>query len=45
LGKSHLVKATDANAEPQLNMLRWQCDSCHVPQVDAKPLVGNDFSK
>ncbi|OIN92778.1 MAG: hypothetical protein AUJ20_06215 [Comamonadaceae bacterium CG1_02_60_18] len=43
LGKSHLVKGADANAAPQLNMLRWQCDSCHVPQVDAQPLVGNDF--
>jgi len=42
LGKSHLAQAS-AGAAPQLNMLRWQCDSCHVPQVDAKPLVSNDF--
>jgi len=45
LGKSHLVKSMDANAEPKRNMLRWQCDSCHVPQVDAKPLVGNYVTK
>jgi len=43
VSKSHLVQGTDAKAEPQLDMKRWQCDSCHVPQVDARPLVGNDF--
>jgi cytochrome c-type protein NapB len=25
-------------------MARYQCNSCHVPQVDAKPLVANTFS-
>jgi nitrate reductase (cytochrome), electron transfer subunit len=24
---------------------RWNCTQCHVPQVDAKPLVENTFSK
>jgi nitrate reductase cytochrome c-type subunit len=24
-------------------MSRFQCDSCHVPQVDAKPLVETRF--
>lgn len=24
---------------------RWFCTQCHVPQVDAKPLVENTFSK
>jgi cytochrome c-type protein NapB len=43
LPKSHLVRAADAAAEPSLNMRRYQCNSCHVPQVDAKPLVDNDF--
>ncbi len=43
VGKSHLIKTADRNAEPQLNMLRYQCNSCHVQQVDAKPLVDNDF--
>ncbi len=26
-----------------LRMDRYQCNSCHVPQVDAKPLVQNTF--
>jgi len=26
-----------------LDMARWQCDSCHVPQVDANPLVDTTF--
>jgi nitrate reductase (cytochrome), electron transfer subunit len=43
LPKSHLIRTADAAAEPALNMRRWQCNSCHVPQVDAKPLVDNDF--
>lgn len=24
-------------------MTRWQCNTCHVPQVDAAPLVKQDF--
>ncbi|MBE0474955.1 nitrate reductase cytochrome c-type subunit [Rhodoferax sp.] len=44
VSKSHLVKGTEAKADPELDMKRWQCDNCHVPQVDAKPLVGNDFT-
>jgi cytochrome c-type protein NapB len=27
----------------EVNMTRYQCNSCHVPQVDAKPLVENNF--
>lgn len=42
VGASHLVKAA-AGAEPVLDMTRWQCNSCHVQQVDAKPLVDNTF--
>jgi len=46
VSKAHLVPGTEAKAvaEPKLDMQHWQCDSCHVPQVDAKPLVGNDFT-
>jgi len=40
---SHLVKPASAHAEPELNKSRWQCNSCHVPQIDAQPLVANDF--
>jgi cytochrome c-type protein NapB len=43
LGASHFLKPSKPGAEPVVDMQRWQCDSCHVPQVDAKPLVGNDF--
>jgi nitrate reductase (cytochrome), electron transfer subunit len=41
---SHLaVLPTAANPDPVLSMTRWQCNSCHVPQVDAKPLIENSF--
>ena len=45
VAKSHLVANANPNAEPQLDMKRWQCNSCHVPQVDAKVLVENVFGK
>lgn len=40
--ESHLVKPVNP-AAPELHKSRWQCNSCHVPQVDAKPLVENIF--
>ena len=43
VGKSHLLGPVVADETPKLNLQRWQCDSCHVPQVDAKPLVENSF--
>ncbi len=43
VGKSHLIGPVVADVTPKLDMKRWQCDSCHVPQVDAKPLVENAF--
>lgn len=42
-GKSHFLAPVTADAEPVLDMKRWQCNSCHVPQIDAKPLVENIF--
>lgn len=39
LGDSHLVAVGGAN----VRMDRYQCNTCHVPQVDAKPLVVNTF--
>ncbi len=33
---SHLVSGV-------VSLGRYQCNSCHVPQVDAKPLVNNEF--
>ncbi|MCC7270350.1 MAG: nitrate reductase cytochrome c-type subunit, partial [Rhodocyclaceae bacterium] len=38
LGDTHL----DA-AKKSVTMDRYQCNTCHVPQVDAKPLVDNTF--
>ena len=44
VGSSHLIPGkTDSDGNPVLNMTRFQCNSCHVPQVDAKPLVDNSF--
>ncbi len=44
MGKSHFsqtVKAKDGT--PAVEMTRFQCDTCHVPQVDAKELVDTRF--
>ena len=40
--ESHLIKPVNLDA-PVLDNARWQCNSCHVPQIDAKPLVENVF--
>lgn len=41
VGDSHLL----APGAEDLRMNRYQCNSCHVPQVDAPPLVRNTFQK
>jgi cytochrome c-type protein NapB len=44
LGESHYSKTIkDRNGKPAVSMDRFQCDSCHVPQVDAKELVDTKF--
>lgn len=44
IGASHFSKTlTNAAGKPVLEMSRFQCDSCHVPQVDAKELVDSRF--
>ena len=44
IGSSHFSKTLKTKAgAPVLEMSRFQCDSCHVPQVDAKPLVESRF--
>ncbi len=44
IGTSHFSKtAKSSNGKPALEMSRFQCDSCHVPQVDAKELVESRF--
>lgn len=36
MGDSHFVNQ-------KVSMTRWQCNTCHVPQVDAAPLVKQNF--
>ncbi len=44
MGVSHFSKTVkEADGSPAVEMSRFQCNSCHVPQVDAKPLVDNLF--
>lgn len=44
IGISHFSKSVKTKAgKPALEMSRFQCDSCHVPQVDAQPLVESRF--
>ena len=44
IGQSHFSKtAKRKDGSPAVEMTRFQCDSCHVPQVDAKPLVDSRF--
>ncbi len=45
MSQSHFSRTLkDSDGSPAVEMSRFQCDSCHVPQVDAKPLVENRFS-
>lgn len=44
MGQSHFSKTLKKkDGSPAVEMSRYQCDTCHVPQVDAKPLVENKF--
>jgi cytochrome c-type protein NapB len=42
IGDSHF-KDREGKVHKTVVMARWQCTQCHVPQVDAKPLVDNTF--
>ncbi len=42
MGDSHFV-APVASGNPAVDMARYECTTCHVAQVDAKPLIENDF--
>lgn len=33
----------DGRTLPEVSAARHQCTTCHVPQADAKPLIGNTF--
>jgi cytochrome c-type protein NapB len=41
MGESHFLKGK--TGKQGVSMDRFQCDTCHVAQVDAKPLVDNKF--
>ena len=45
LGDSHMtmIDVPGGGMKKEMNMTRWQCNTCHVGQVDAKPLVDNTF--
>lgn len=43
MGTSHFLPSNDPKAPAEVSMSRWQCNSCHVPQVDAPALVENQF--
>lgn len=36
-------KGRDGNALAEVSSRRYFCQQCHVPQANAKPLVGNNF--
>jgi len=42
IGDSHFVDAAGVVHE-DMNMRRYFCSQCHVPQMDLDPLVENDF--
>lgn len=44
MGDSHFVTLDKSGTgKSVVNMARYECTSCHVQQVDAKPLVENRF--
>ena len=44
IGESHFSKTVKRrDGSPAVEMSRFQCDTCHVPQVDARPLVDSKF--
>ena len=42
IGANHF-KNREGKMLKQVSSVRWVCSQCHVPQVDAKPLVENRF--
>ncbi len=43
VGDSHFQDPVTGKVLPKLSMARHNCMQCHVPQVDAPPLVENKF--
>ena len=44
IGDSHFI-AADGSKLQDLNMRRYFCNQCHVPQVNVEPLIENTFKK
>lgn len=45
ISETHYKDHRTGNALDDVSPGRWFCTQCHVPQVDAKPLVENTFSE
>lgn len=43
IGDSHFINPATGQKLVDGSMARHNCTQCHVPQVDAPPLVGNSF--
>lgn len=43
IGDSHFIDPRTGKKLAEATMARYNCTQCHVPQVDAKPLVENTF--
>lgn len=43
IGDSHFIDPRTGKKLADSSMARYNCTQCHVPQVDAPPLVGNAF--
>jgi len=43
VGDSHFLNR-DGKKQEKISSRRYFCDQCHAPQVDASPLVKNDFA-
>jgi cytochrome c-type protein NapB len=42
MSQSHFVDRTGKKLDHP-SSARWFCNQCHVPQIDAQPLIGNSF--
>lgn len=43
IGDSHFINPATGQKLAEGSMARYNCTQCHVPQIDAPPLVGNNF--
>lgn len=44
VSESHFINPATGQKLADTSMARYNCTQCHVPQVDAPPLVGNNFA-